>query len=144
MSSARDNDKPTINFDEDEDYVPYVPVHQRRQAKLAKFAVSSTSATKRKHEEAEAVDEAQQAADEEELRREKARKDRTLLLEAQEVQKRKAVQGAWRTRCACVQVHCGSRADELRCAENRCGTQGGRGGRDPRRHCEPQATRVRP
>lgn len=79
---------------DDEDYVPYVPVQQRRQQKLAKFVSSTSSAgTKRKLEEATAQDE-QDVVDEEEARRERVRKERTLLVEAQEVHQRKAIQGA--------------------------------------------------
>lgn len=77
--------------DEDDDYQPYIPVAQRRQQKLAKL--SSLGMTTEKPKQEDDADEIEDAQREEELRREKARKERTLLLEAQEVQQRKAAAG---------------------------------------------------
>ncbi|EJD44074.1 P-loop containing nucleoside triphosphate hydrolase protein [Auricularia subglabra TFB-10046 SS5] len=84
---------------DDDDYVPYVPVHQRRQQKLARLVNSTSSVSagaKRKLAESAATEE-RDLVDEEEARRERARKERTLLLEAQEVHQRKAVQDAQKT-----------------------------------------------
>ena len=78
----------------DDDYVPYVPVHQRRQQKLAKLVSTSTTAGQKRKLEETAAQETQDLIDEEEARRERVRKERTLLVEAQEVHQRKAIQGA--------------------------------------------------
>ncbi|KAF9052787.1 P-loop containing nucleoside triphosphate hydrolase protein [Panaeolus papilionaceus] len=81
--------------DEDDDYQPYIPVAQRRQQKLAKL--SSLGMTTEKPKQEDDADEIEDAQREEELRREKARKERTLLLEAQEVQQRKAAADSKKT-----------------------------------------------
>lgn len=81
--------------DGDDTYEPYVPVAQRRQAKLAKLsALSSTSDREKAKHQLEELLEKEDAEREEERRREGARKERTLLLEAQEVHSRKAAEGA--------------------------------------------------
>lgn len=85
-----------LRLEEDDEYVPYVPVAQRRQAKLAQLAnrgqTHSTSVPKVSDEDAER--EAREDAErEEEKRRERFRKERTLLQEAQEVHKRQAEEG---------------------------------------------------
>ena len=63
--------------DEDDNYVPYVPVAQRRQAKLAKLtsrgANTDQDQAKRQQEEQEEKEDEER---EEERRREKARKER--------------------------------------------------------------------
>ncbi|KAG8855168.1 DEAD-box ATP-dependent RNA helicase 35 [Tulasnella sp. 330] len=84
--------------EEEEDYVPYVPVAQRRQALVAKLTThtAETAAQKAKREREER-EEAEDAEKEEEKRREKARKERTLLEEAQEVHKRKAEEDSKKT-----------------------------------------------
>ncbi|KAJ3881518.1 P-loop containing nucleoside triphosphate hydrolase protein [Lentinula edodes] len=93
----RSHSPPTYKLEDDDDtYVPYVPVAQRRQEKLAKLsswgrAKNSAQDTQREQEELE--DEAK----EEEKRREKARKERTLLMEAQDVHSRKAAEDAKKT-----------------------------------------------
>ncbi|KAK0207988.1 P-loop containing nucleoside triphosphate hydrolase protein [Desarmillaria ectypa] len=84
--------------DEDETYDPYIPVAQRRQAKLAKLtswgANSDKDRTRRQQREQE---EREDEVDEEEARREKLRKERTLLMEAQEVHSQKAAEDAKKT-----------------------------------------------
>ncbi|KAJ3937402.1 MAG: P-loop containing nucleoside triphosphate hydrolase protein [Lentinula lateritia] len=93
----RSRSPPTYKLGDDDDtYVPYVPVAQRRQEKLAKLsswgrAKNGAQDTQREQEELE--DEAK----EEEKRREKARKERTLLMEAQDVHSRKAAEDAKKT-----------------------------------------------
>ncbi|KAJ3998059.1 P-loop containing nucleoside triphosphate hydrolase protein [Lentinula boryana] len=90
---------PTYNLEEDDNsYVPYVPVAQRRQEKLAKLsswggAKNGVRDKQRQQEDEELEDEAK----EEEKRREKARKERTLLMEAQDVHSRKAAEDAKKT-----------------------------------------------
>lgn len=88
---------PEYKLDDDDDsYVPYVPVAQRRQAKLAKLTSWGANADKDKaKQQQQEQDEKEDEEREEELRREKARKERTLLMEAQEVHSRKAVEGTW-------------------------------------------------
>ena len=81
---------PKYDLDDNDDYVPYVPVAQRRQAKLA--AASRVSAGQKKLEET--IEEAQPSPDDEaERQRERERKERTLLMEAQEVHRKKAAEG---------------------------------------------------
>lgn len=99
---ARDGDQEEVLKldDQEDDYVPYVPVAQRRQAKLAQFAsrgITSDAARKKKEEDEEAEREAAKVDEEreEERRRERARKERTLLQEAQEVHKQKAQEGEY-------------------------------------------------
>lgn len=71
--------------DEDDSYEPYVPVAQRRRQKMAKLYVEK--------QQKEDLDDNEDAQREEELRKEKARMERTLLIEAQEVHSKKAVEG---------------------------------------------------
>lgn len=81
-----------LDDEENDDYEPYVPVAQRRQQKLAKL--SSWVRTSDKHGPTfEDRTDQLQDEDEEEVRREKLRKDRTLLAEAQEVHLKKAAEG---------------------------------------------------
>jgi hypothetical protein len=84
---------PTYKLDsDDESYVPYIPVAQRRQEKLAKLSTWGVHPQKdrvKKNSEARTED----AEREEENRRELVRKERTLLMEAQEVHSKKAVEG---------------------------------------------------
>jgi len=83
-----------LDEENDDQYVPYVPVAQRRQHLLAKLTDRKTETkaqqAKREREEREEAEDAEREA---ERRREKARKERTLLEEAQEVHKRKAQEG---------------------------------------------------
>lgn len=81
-----------LDDEENDDYVPYVPVAQRRQQKLA--ALSSHLASDRhraRSHESPAVEEDEDDA--EDRRRDKERKERTLLMEAQEVHRKQAVEG---------------------------------------------------
>ena len=83
-----------LDDEENDEYEPYVPVAQRRQEKLAKL--SSWVKTSDKHGPASTSEDRTdqlQDEDEEEIRREKLRKDRTLLAEAQEVHLKKAAEG---------------------------------------------------
>lgn len=79
---------------DDESYEPYVPISQRRQEKLAKLSSLGVASGRHKARRIqEEQEEREDALKEEERRREKARTERTLLFEAQEVQRRKAVEG---------------------------------------------------
>lgn len=82
-----------LDDEENDDYEPYIPVAQRRQEKLAKL--SSWNKTSKKHGPASTSEDREelQDEDEEEIRRERLRKDRTLLAEAQEVHLKKAAEG---------------------------------------------------
>jgi ATP-dependent RNA helicase DDX41 len=86
---------PTYNLDNDDDsYEPYIPVAQRRQEKLAKLSTLGVNPNKnRAKEHTEELDEQEDALKEEEMRREMVRKERTLLIEAQEVHLKKAAEG---------------------------------------------------
>ncbi|KAI5120361.1 hypothetical protein M0805_006884 [Coniferiporia weirii] len=80
----------------DDEYKPYVPVAQRRQAKLA--TIASRGLNERKKAIGHSLEADQVDGDgEEERQREKERKDRTLLLEAQEVHRKKAAEDAQKT-----------------------------------------------
>lgn len=83
-----------LDDEENDDYEPYVPVAQRRQEKLAKLSSWAKTLNKRglTSTTEDQTDELQHE-DEEEIRREKLRKDRTLLAEAQEVHLKKAAEG---------------------------------------------------
>lgn len=77
---------------ENDDYEPYIPVAQRRQAKLA--ALKMHGADSRKNTDRLSQEPEQLDGDDEEVRkRELERKERTLLVEAQEVHRKKAAQG---------------------------------------------------
>jgi len=82
------------NDAEEDDYTPYVPVAKRRANLLSSLSSRQQPAkavTKTPEDiarEQEALEREQEAA--EEIRRERARKERTLLQEAQEVKKRQA------------------------------------------------------
>lgn len=86
---------PSYNLDNDDDtYEPYIPVAQRRQEKLAKLSTLGVNANKnRAKEHPEELDEQEDVLKEEEMRREMVRKERTLLMEAQEVHLKKAAEG---------------------------------------------------
>ena len=80
--------------DDDDDYEPYVPVAQRRQAKLAKLSALGSSTSRDNARAArEAEEEQEDEEKEEERRREKVRKGRALLVEAQEVHSKKVSEG---------------------------------------------------
>jgi ATP-dependent RNA helicase DDX41 len=87
---------PTFKLDDDigagDAYEPYVPVAQRRQAKLAALTARSSAAdaahaAQRARQEREEREDAEREA---ERARERARKERTLLQEAQEVHEQRA------------------------------------------------------
>ncbi|KAG1837720.1 P-loop containing nucleoside triphosphate hydrolase protein [Suillus subalutaceus] len=89
---------PTYKFGDDDDYVPYVPVAQRREAKLAKLSSLNTVSDRTKaKKQLEELLEREDAEREEERQREKTRKERPLLMEAQEVHERKAAENAKKT-----------------------------------------------
>lgn len=95
------SESPTYKLDdEDDSYEPYVPVAQRREAKLAKLTSWGTNSEKdRAKKQQEELDERRDEEEEEARRREKSRKERTLLMEAQEVHSKKAEEGeSWVTR----------------------------------------------
>jgi len=90
------------------DYKPYVPVAKRRAAMMASLGVVGKRPTKKLRT---AEDEAYEAElrkreletekDREEREREAARRDRTLLEEAQEVKRRKELEGGYYGCCLC-------------------------------------------
>ncbi|KAG1749160.1 P-loop containing nucleoside triphosphate hydrolase protein [Suillus paluster] len=90
---------PAYKFDDDDDdYVPYVSVAQRREAKLAKLSSLNTVSDRTKaKKQLEELLEREDAEREEERQREKVRKERPLLMEAQEVHQRKAAENAKKT-----------------------------------------------
>jgi ATP-dependent RNA helicase DDX41 len=71
-------------------YEPYIPVQQRRQARLSQLAATGLAPRRQARSYQQSDDE---RGDEEETRHEKERKERTLLLEAQEVHRKKAQEG---------------------------------------------------
>lgn len=89
---------PTFKLDDDDNYELYVPVAQRRQAKLAKLSALGSSSRDKSQEAREAEDERENEEQEEERRREKVRRGRALLVEAQEVHSKKASEGMWCSR----------------------------------------------
>ena len=92
-------DEPVYKLDEEDDnYVPYVPVKQRKQQRLEQLA--SRGGTEGNSQEEKRKKQDQEEKEDEELeevkRRDKARKERTLLLEAQEVKAKRALEGQCR------------------------------------------------
>ncbi|KAL5531326.1 hypothetical protein ACEPAG_4203 [Sanghuangporus baumii] len=89
---------PQYRLDNGEDnYVPYVPIAQRRQAKLA--AIKSRTLKDRADTPERSAPEREQLEEEneEEKQKERERRERTLLLEAQEIHRKKAVEDAQKT-----------------------------------------------
>lgn len=83
-----------LDDEADDNYEPYIPVAQRRQAKLTKLTSRGAGADREQAlREQQEQDEREDALREEERLREKARKERTLLQEAQEVHSKKAADG---------------------------------------------------
>lgn len=82
-----------LDGDAEDDYEPYVPVAQRRQAKLAVFAARGSNINNQRSTTNQESDAAPHVDEEEERRRERERNERTLLMEAQEVHRKKAVEG---------------------------------------------------
>lgn len=79
--------------DEDETYEPYIPVIKRRQEKLAKLTSWSSSTERERLKKHDGIHELEDVDNEDELLKEKTRKERTLLMEAQEVHLRRAAEG---------------------------------------------------
>jgi ATP-dependent RNA helicase DDX41 len=115
---------PTYKLDdEDDSYEPYVSVSQRRKEKLAKLSSLGAPTEKQKAKKhQEEIEEREDEEKEEERRREHARKERTLLMEAQEVHSRKAVEGAFYTLAAALL----NLTPYIRCQKDRSG-KGSRG-----------------
>jgi ATP-dependent RNA helicase DDX41 len=90
---------PEPNLDDPgDDYEPYVPVAKRREQKLAKLSSWGANADRAKAKKLQQEqDERQDAEREEERRKEKVRRERTLLMEAQEVHLKKAAEDAQKT-----------------------------------------------
>jgi len=90
---------PTYELDhQDDSYEPYVPVAQRRQEKLAKLSSWGVNSEKEKaKKQQEELEEREDAEREEERRRENARNERTLLMEAQDVHSKKALEDSKKT-----------------------------------------------
>jgi len=95
-----------LDDEENDDYEPYVPVARRRQERLAKLSSWAKTPDKRglTSTPEDRTDQLQDE-DEEEIRREKLRKDRTLLAEAQEVHLKKAAEGACSPHFPITPVH---------------------------------------
>lgn len=93
-SERRRSPSPIYKLDDAaDDYVPYVPVAKRREAKLAALASRGIGGDKDKRTGSAAPDANEEEEDEEVQARDRERKERTLLLEAQEVHKKKAAEG---------------------------------------------------
>jgi ATP-dependent RNA helicase DDX41 len=85
---------PTYKLDDqDESYEPYVPVAQRRQEKLRKLASRGLNADREQLRKQRELDAQEDELREEEKQRERERREKTLLVEAQEVHSRKAAEG---------------------------------------------------
>lgn len=83
--------------DDDPNYEPYIPIAQRRQAKLARLTELGVSTDQRRHKESEQAQQEEQedAEREQEREKERLRREKTLLVEAQEVHQRKAAAGPY-------------------------------------------------
>lgn len=86
---------PTYKLDDENDnYEPYVPVAKRREAKLAALrGIDERRRADGTSQEPEDVG----SDDEEERKKEKERTERTLLVEAQEVHRKKAAEGLYKS-----------------------------------------------
>ena len=86
------SNEPTYTLDDDDDYKPYVPIAQRKQAKLNSIlkrgAIGGDSRDSQKSTPQPELDE-----DDEDVKKEQARRERALLLEAQAVHQKKAAEG---------------------------------------------------
>lgn len=78
---------------EDEPYVPYIPLQQRRDARFKTLA-SSSGNVKEKQQFEDIQDQEKEREDELSRKREKQRKERTLLDGAAEVKRRKMEEDA--------------------------------------------------
>jgi ATP-dependent RNA helicase DDX41 len=91
-------DEPVYKLDdEDGNYVPYVPVKQRRQERLQQLASrgGGEGSGQEERPKKQDLEEKEDEELEEINRREKARKERTLLFEAQEVKAKRALEGQY-------------------------------------------------
>ena len=79
---------------DDDDYEPYIPIAQRKQAKFNALVSSSRPSRSGRRAQLEVPEENGEELEEEERRRELARNERTLLMEAQEVHQQKAAEGS--------------------------------------------------
>ncbi|PPQ85043.1 hypothetical protein CVT26_007699, partial [Gymnopilus dilepis] len=96
--SRRRTSSPEYKIEDDDSYEPYIPVAQRRQQKLAKLSsLGITTDPSKGRNIQENQDDREDAQREEEIKRERARKERTLLLEAQEVLQKKAAEDSKKT-----------------------------------------------
>jgi ATP-dependent RNA helicase DDX41 len=101
-----------LDDEESDEYEPYVPVAQRREQKLARLSSCVKTLDKRGPTSEDPTDQLQDE-DEEETKREKLRKDRTLLAEAQEVHLKKAAEGVF------TSFSCNFSSPYSRCNEDR-------------------------
>jgi ATP-dependent RNA helicase DDX41 len=92
---------PVYNLNEDEDYQPYIPVEKRRQERLSLLKNRRGPETKQERDRREREEREEDEANEreEERQKEKVRRERALLLEAQEVHLRKAAEGKHKSCC---------------------------------------------
>ncbi|KIY70029.1 P-loop containing nucleoside triphosphate hydrolase protein [Cylindrobasidium torrendii FP15055 ss-10] len=89
---------PELKLDDvGDDYQPYIPVSQRRQAKLAKYTSWGTSTEKTAAQRAQQEQEQKDAGEEAASIAEQKRRERTLLMEAQEVHLKKEAEDAQKT-----------------------------------------------
>ena len=87
---------PTYKLDDENDtFEPYVPVAHRRAQKLAKLASLASDSDRQRRKQQQELEEYEDAQKEEESHRERARMERTLLMEAQEVHSRRAAEGVY-------------------------------------------------
>jgi ATP-dependent RNA helicase DDX41 len=89
-NQGKGNEADGDSFDLPADYKPYVPVAKRRKQLLTKLEAKKNRTTE--EIERDRLRREQEEEDEERAR-EKARRERTLLQQAQEVKERKALEG---------------------------------------------------
>jgi ATP-dependent RNA helicase DDX41 len=98
-SHRRTQRSPSPVYDVDDDYEPYIPLSKRREQKLAKILSHrlhhKPKLAKLQDERADSGRE--DSENEEEKSKEVARRERTLLMEAQEVHSKKAAEDAKKT-----------------------------------------------
>lgn len=76
----------------DQDYEPYVPVAQRKRAKYAAYTLRDRNTANENHEEEDQAVPLDPEV-EEDLKRERGRHEKTLLLQAQDVRQQKDAAG---------------------------------------------------
>ena len=106
---------PAYKLDDEDTYEPYVSVAERRQARLAKLSNRGANAGQQQplQDPQDQRDKRRDEDSDEEVLRERARKDRTLLVEAQEVHSKKAAEGT----CRSLRAH-GRLLVFVRCTED--------------------------